>query len=54
MPYNIAKKLGGDTPSVDARMERCVADLMAQGKSKISAVAICKASIQKSLAKKKG
>lgn len=52
MPYGIKKALGGDTPAVDARMDRCVKDVMATGKSKISAVLICKASIQKSLAKK--
>jgi hypothetical protein len=52
VPYGIKKALGGDTPAVDARMERCVKDLQAQGKSKIASVLICKASIQKSLEKK--
>jgi hypothetical protein len=49
MPYGISKKLGGDTPEVDARMERCVQKVMAEGHSKVSAVLICKASIQKGL-----
>jgi len=52
MPYGIKKALGGDTPAVDARMDRCVQDVMAQGKKKLNAVLICKSSIQKSLAKK--
>lgn len=53
MPYSIAKKLGGDTKTVDARMERCVADLTAAGHSKQSAIRICKASQQKRLASQK-
>lgn len=53
MPYGIAKKLGGDTPAVNARMERCVADLQAKGYSKVRAILICKSSIQRSLAKKR-
>jgi len=54
MPYGIKKALGGDTAATDSRMERCVSDVMAQGHSKLHAVLICKSSIQKSLAKKKG
>lgn len=53
MPYGIAKSAGGDSAANDAKMERCVKELMAQGKSKISSVLICKASIQKSQSKKK-
>jgi hypothetical protein len=52
-PYSIAKALGGDTPAVDTKMERCIADLQAQGKPKITSLVICKSSIQRSLAKKK-
>lgn len=52
MPYGISKKVGGDTAATDARMERCVTDLQSQGHSKLSAILICKASIQRSLAKK--
>jgi hypothetical protein len=52
MPYGIAKKLGGDTSSVDAKMESCVEALMNKGHSKQSAIRICKAAIQKRLAKK--
>jgi len=51
MPYGIAKRLGGDTPAVDAKMEDCVSTLMKKGYSKQSAIRICKASIQKRLAK---
>lgn len=47
MPYGISKKVGGDSAENDAKMERCVQKLMAQGKSKLSAVLICKASIDK-------
>ena len=51
MPYGIAKKLGGDTPEVDARMERCVEKVMGEGHGKIAAIAICKFSIQNKLRK---
>jgi hypothetical protein len=54
VPYGIKKTLGGDKPSTDAKMERCVSDLQAKGHSKMSAILICKSSIQKSLAKGKG
>lgn len=39
MPY------GGTTPDEDARIERCVAHLMAQGHDKVSAIRICKSSV---------
>ena len=39
MPY------GGTTHEQDKRIERCVAKLMAEGKSKDSAIAICKSSV---------
>lgn len=39
MPYS------GTTPAQDARIERCVAHLMAQGKDKVAAIRICKAAI---------
>jgi len=40
MPY------GGERSLEDlAKMEKCVKDVMAQGKSKSSAIAICKVSI---------
>ena len=48
MPYGMSKKSGGDSPSNDAKMERCIADLQAKGKSKLSAILICKTSIQRS------
>jgi len=53
MPYGIAKKVGGDTAATDSKMERCVADVMAKGHSKQSAIRICKTSIQISLSKKR-
>jgi hypothetical protein len=46
VPYGLSKKTGGDTPARDAKMERCIADLQAQGKNKMQALLICKASIQ--------
>jgi hypothetical protein len=46
MPYGLSKRSGGDTPARDAKMERCVAQLQARGKSKLSAILICKASLQ--------
>jgi hypothetical protein len=49
MPYGIATKLGGDTPNTDAKMERCVAQVQAQGHDKVSAIKICKAAIEKGL-----
>jgi len=47
MPYGIAKSAGGDSPENDAKMERCIQQVMATGKSKISAILICKSSIEK-------
>ena len=44
MPYSLK---GGDTPAKDAKMERCIADLMAKGHKKLNALLICKTSIQK-------
>lgn len=51
MPYGLAKKAGGDNPKNDAKMERCVANLKAQGKDEVSAIRICKAAIQRSAMK---
>jgi hypothetical protein len=44
-PYGIAKEKGGDSPSNVAKMERCVKHLMAQGRTKQSAIRICKSSM---------
>lgn len=44
MPYGMK---GGDTPSSDAWMEKCVASVQAGGKDKSSAIAICKAQYEK-------
>lgn len=41
MPY------GGTTPEQDKKIERCVNDLVAKGKKKGNAIAICKSSIMK-------
>lgn len=49
MPYGISKKVGGDTPNTDAKMERCVAQVQAKGEDKVSAIRICKAQIEKSM-----
>lgn len=45
MPYGLPKAQGGDTPAKDAKMERCIAKVMAEGHSKLQAILICKASI---------
>lgn len=47
MPYGIAKKVGGDNPTNDAKMERCIQKVMADGNDKLKAILICKASIDK-------
>lgn len=47
MPYGVSKKQGGDTPANDAKMERCVSDVMRQGHSKVSAIKICKNSFRR-------
>jgi hypothetical protein len=46
MPYGISKKAGGDSAANDAKMERCIARLTSQGKPKLTAILICKSSIQ--------
>lgn len=51
MPYGFPKKLGGDSPSNDAKMEACVARVMATGKDKVTAIKICKVSIAMKKAK---
>lgn len=48
MPY------GGTTPDQDARIERCVTELVAKGEDKVSAIRICKASVLRHDAMKKG
>lgn len=47
MPYGVAKAAGGDSPQNDALMERCVEKLQAKGYSKVSAIKICKTSVQR-------
>jgi hypothetical protein len=44
MPYGMK---GGDTPSNDAWMEKCVAAVKKSGKDESSAIAICKAQYQR-------
>lgn len=46
MPYGLSKKIGGDTAANDAKMARCITDVMAQGHDKLQAILICKASVQ--------
>ncbi len=45
MPYGMPK--GMDTQENNAKMERCVAEVMKDGHSKQSAIKICKASMIK-------
>lgn len=54
MPYGVAKDVGGDSPSNDSLMEKCVIQVMRQGKDKETAIRICKSSIQRSLRRKRG
>lgn len=43
MPYGISKAAGGDTKANTAKMDKCVLGVMKTGKSKQSAIRICKA-----------
>lgn len=43
MPYGLPKKLGGDTAASTAWMERCISDVQAKGRSRLSSILICKA-----------
>lgn len=51
-PFGVDKKLGGDNKENDGWMEKCVSKVKAQGKDEGSAVAICKAQLQKMKGKK--
>jgi hypothetical protein len=46
-PYGIQKEQGGDSPENDTWMEKCVSSVMDSGKSKGSAIAICKTQLKK-------
>ena len=52
MPFGMPKKMGGDSPELVAKMERCVADVMKSGQDKVSAIKICKDQTMKSFAGK--
>lgn len=54
MPYGLPKAKGGDTAANDAWMERCVTRVQASGKSKLSAILICKAQFSKRKGQKDG
>jgi hypothetical protein len=54
MPYGVAKAVGGDNATNDAKMEHCVANLKSQGKDEVTAIRICKAAIQRAAAKRQG
>jgi len=47
MPYGLPESIGGDSKENIAKMESCIKEVMQQGKSRTSAVAICKASLIK-------
>jgi ribosomal protein S7 len=52
MPYGFPKALGGDNAQNDAKMERCVQHVMeTQGKSKASAIRICKVALERAAEK---
>ena len=46
MPYGVDKSVGGDSPTNVSWMEKCVKKVMAQGKDKGSAIAICKTTLK--------
>lgn len=45
MPYGIPRSKGGESPKNEAKMQRCIVDVMAKGNSKLSAILICKKSL---------
>lgn len=45
MPYGVRKDRGGDSPENDAKMERCVAEVMKRGTDKVTAIKFCKTSL---------
>ena len=47
MPYGVSKKVGGDSPANDAKMERMVSAIEKSGQDKVSAIKIAKASLDK-------
>jgi hypothetical protein len=47
-PYGVDKDQGGDSKENDSWMEKCVTKVQEGGKSKPSAIAICKAQLKKS------
>lgn len=53
MPYGIPKEYGGDSPANVKWMEHCVASVIETGKSKESAIKICKAKFIEVHSKKK-
>ena len=53
MPYGFKKSLGGDNATNDSKMEACVTRVMASGHDKVSAIRICKASLQRAAQKRK-
>lgn len=53
MPYGLAKDIGGDTAALDAKMADCVTAVQKSGQSKVNAIRICKAAIQRSARKGK-
>ena len=52
MPYSVDKDQGGDSKENTGWMENCVAKVEKTGKSKPSAIAICKVQMKKSKDKK--
>lgn len=50
-PYGVDKELGGDNKKNDSWMEKCVEKVMAGGKDKGSAIAICKSQMKKNMSK---
>lgn len=54
MPYRVDKDQGGDSKENTGWMEKCVTRVEESGKSKPSAIAICKAQMKKSKEKDSG
>jgi len=47
MPYGISKKVGGDSPANDAKVEHQVAAMQGRGIGKVSAIKIAKSMLDK-------
>jgi len=54
VPFGLPKSIGGDSSANNAKMESCVKKVKSSGKSKESAIKICKSSLIRSAEAGKG